>query len=159
MSPEQLRSIQHYLPYLFALTAVWMVASSTIIGLLRRRAGLPVFQPKYPDAIFSQSWTSTGMANNCVWVILTPAFLEVRLHFPLCVTIPVRVANLLGLEAMVPLERVSRVEIRNGIFGGSMVAVSWNAENGPRTISVRVDKAEKFGDRLRAAAGAKGASI
>lgn len=131
----------------------------------RRRVGAPIFTPRFPNALFYESWISgcgyqTFMgrripARGCSWVAVFPDRLRVGAVFPFTLFfLPER----LGLEYDIPWERIISIRQDQLRAGRAWMVIRFRADDGSEAeFDLRVRNVRAFTaavEDIRKAAGA-----
>jgi hypothetical protein len=119
-----------------------LVATFVTAFFLRRAQGLPFFRPEFPASAVQQTWisgaSSRGLlgrfarSNNCLWFALTNDTLYVGAHFPFNLFMPRFLAQ---LDLTIPIATISSVTEKSSLFGGGLVRIAYDANDGTRGIA------------------------
>jgi len=130
-SPDKMATMDDFTPWfqnhflqlcLFGFS--WVVIVYAVSAWRRRRRGLPILRPQFPDAAFEEQWCSGGRgllwARNCAWIAVLPDRLVTGLHFPFHLFFPHGWLVWAGLDNQIPLQDVLSADEATGITGESV---------------------------------------
>ena len=127
---------------------VWTAAPFTFFAIRRIRKGGYIFRPQFPDAVFTENWTSgrscQGLthylgAGNCYWVTVTRDLLAVGAHFPFSL-----MADLSGLDYCIQAEDIIRVEQRKPRLRRARAIISFRGADGEQSFELILKKLDGF---------------